>query len=509
VPAALLVAYLAASVWLLPSWSWDGLWYHNPIAAYALQDHSLQWHDTPIPWVNSYPKNIELLSLWNVIFAPDDRLVDAVQLPLALMGAVALASLCRRAGASASLAAGLGLCWLLLPAVCLNIPSSYIDVACASLWLATVLFLARSDASGAHRFFGTLALGLYAGSKVTGALYAVLLAPVVVILALRQGRQAVRQLPAMALGVALLGGASYVRDWLRFGNPVWPVQVSVLGRSLPGTWDLRRLNTPPWGGPADLHALWRSFFEAHPPYFVDVRVGGFGPLWPWILMPLVGVALLVALARARRRLPTQGLLAVGVLLFTALLTPASWWGRYTLGIPAAGLLATAIVLSRLRRRWLAQVMLATIGIVAIVQAWPARDGFHAPLAVLQKAWPLSAQERDALVIGDWQQDWISQREQVVQPGDATVYDDSIELLYPLWRFDWRNRVLYRPWTGASATWLRQLDDDHARWAAIRPGSESEAALRSAGWTQLGPCPRDACTVWAKLRATGSPAVARP
>jgi hypothetical protein len=504
--ALLLGLYLAACIWLLPSWGWDAMWYHNAISALAAQEHSLGWVDSHIPFVNSYPKNIELLAMWNVIFAPDDRLVDGAQWPLVWLGVLSLACICRRAGATPPLAWGLALLWLLMPAVLLNIPSGYVDVGAASLWLVAVLFLARLDATWVHRLFGTLALGCYLGAKVSGLLHAVMIAPLVAVAVVLEARRekrrwfvATAEIVAMIGGLLLLGGATYLRDLARFGNPFWPAQVPVplLGIKLNGYWRMTDLNTPPFGGPDDLAALFRSFAEMKPFWFVDVRLGGFGPLWLGVLLPLSAVALVWGAARMWKRQASPGLLAALWLLITAVATPARWWPRYTLGFPAGGLVAAAFVLSRISNRYVQQGLLASLGIFAVVQAWPARSGWRAPPELLARAWSLTPEERSHLRFDVWQQEQIAMRDKMVQPGESSIYDDSVSFIYQLWRYDWRNRVLYLPLKGDPNEWLSRLDQEHVRWAAIKRSSLAERTLSGAGWHFLYPCIDEDCHVWAR------------
>lgn len=514
--ALALVLLLAAYVYLLPSWGWDAMWYHDPLSAYAYQEHTLGWVDTWIPFVNSYPKNVELLALWNVLFAPDDRLLDGAQLPLVLVGVVALATTCRRAGASPPVAWGLGLCWLLMPAVYLNVPSNYVDAGAASLWLAAVLFLARLDATWSHRLFGALALGLYAGAKVSGLLHALMLAPIIA-LALglawrrtRKGRALLAQSALAALLIALLGAESYVRDLWRFGNPFWPAQVPIplLGRDLPGTWRLRDLNTPPFGGPDDWSALWRSWNEAHPTWLVDVRLGGFGALWVDLLLPAAAVALLFGLLRLAGRRFTPGVLALAVLLVTALATPARWWPRYTLGLPAAGLLGAAVLVAMLPRAWLQQLALLGIGGWACLQAWPARVGLLAPrekehpervFEVLAAAAKLPVEARAAIKLDTWQHEVNRIRDAVIHPGEAAAYDGSTSFVYQLWRSDWHSRVLFRPLArdADAAAWLQRLQQEKVVWGSFERGSLAERTLRGAGWREIQLCQSEGCGVWVR------------
>ena len=523
-----LTLLLATYVYLLPSWGWDAMWYHDAISAYAYQEHTLGWVNTWIPFVNSYPKGIELLSLWNVLFAPDARLLDGAQLPLVLLGTVALAAMCRNAGAKPALAWGLGLLWMLMPAVWLNAPTNYNDAGSAGLWLAAVLFLGRLDAQPAHRLFGALALGAYAGSKVSGLLHTVMIAPLVVLaLALewrrtRATKSLLAQFAASIAGIFLLGGATYVRDLVKFGNPFWPAQVKV---PLLGTnffpfdphWRITDFTTPPFGGPDDFNAMWRSFNEAHPVWLADVRLGGFGTLWLYALLPAALVAIVFALVQLARRQPTPGAIAVAIFLLTSVATPAHWWPRYTLGFPAAGLLGCAILVQLLPRAWLQQLVLVGLCGWSAWQAWPARQGLLTPrdppgkvFDVLASAAKMTPEQRDDLKLDNWQQPGIALRDQVVQPGEASAYDSSTSFVYQLWRRDWQNRVLYLPLEDGMdpQAWLRTLDAERVRWASFARGSRAERTLRDAGWRPLWACGSEGCGVWLRPGTEINPAPAR-
>jgi hypothetical protein len=425
------------------------------------------------------------------------------------MGVMALAALCRRTGAEASLAWGLALIFIFLPAVFLNTPSNYVDVAASSLWFAAVLFLCRWETTWVERFWGSVALGLYLGSKVTGALHTALIAPVVIAPLLRDAvrgkwKSALLQGAGVAAIIPALGGASYLRDMIRFGNPVWPakVEIPVIHKPLPGDWAVTNFTTPPFGGPDDLKALWRSFNDPHPMYYVDVRVAGFGSLWVYVLIPTIVLAILAwgFIAVRRRAPPPPGLLPLLILVATALVTPAKWWPRYVLGFPAAGLLAAAMVLSLAPNRILKQGLMGIVFGWALWQAWPARNGIFGRKGPEQllAAMSLDSEGRATQRFDNWQQAGIALRDEVIQPGEAAVYDKSTSFVYQLWRKDWKNRVLYKPFQPPAEDWLADLDREKARWASIERNGPAARALRGrTGWRFLWPCEAESCEVWVR------------
>lgn len=507
-----LVAGLGLLVHLLPSWGWDAVWYHDAISAYAFQEQTLGWVDCHIPFVNSYPKHIELLAAWNVLFLPDDRWIDAVQLPLLLLGVLSLGALCRRAGLDAPLALAVGCGWAWMPAVFLNAPSNYVDVAAAGLWIATTLFAVRSDATPFTRLLAAVGMGLCAGSKVSGLMYALMVVPFLLATAWRdaRGRGGLQRVALegllLASTVLALGGATYVRNVVRFGNPFWPAQVPIPlggGRTFPGTWPLTNFNVPPFGGGDDLSALWRSFNEMSPFWFVDVRLGGFGWVWLQVLLPACAVALLLALGRAAMKRPTPMVMAALSLGLTALATPAKWWPRYTLGFPAAGLLAFALVVAHLPRHVLRAVAVAALALALGVQAWPARSGFKVTMEELREVWRADGPARAAHTVDKWQGLVHPIRDSAIRPGEAAAYDDASSFIYGLWRSDWQSRVVRLPFEPGNAEgWLKRLDAERVRVAVVADGSPANGLLTERGWQPLGHQPNDSASVF--LRRGGMP-----
>ena len=79
-------------------------------------------------------------------------------------------------------------------------------------------------------------------------------------------------------------------------------------------------------------------------YDYQQRLGGLGPLWPWLALPLL-VPLAVVLVR--RRSPV--LLALACVAFVLLVQPYRWWARFTIPLTAIGALAIAWAATAARR----------------------------------------------------------------------------------------------------------------------------------------------------------------
>ena len=230
--SALAVASLAA-FWL-PVWQWDALGYHLPYVNFALVARSLDGVPDDMPYVSTYPHNVEMLMIALRAMLPDDRLVDTAQIPAAVMGGLAIAGIARRCGAARATALAAGAAWIVVPAVFLQMPTDYVDVAMRGLLpvgglLRPVGVDRAGRSAGATRkalVLGGLALGPLSrleaerapvGGRRRGA------APL--------GGPARRAKGARRSSVSLLVAARqprpFVLNALRYGNPVWPVEVHI------------------------------------------------------------------------------------------------------------------------------------------------------------------------------------------------------------------------------------------------------------------------------------------
>jgi len=75
---------------LFPTYAFDEHYYHMPIVASILQAQHIGLISTPIPWISAYPKNSELLVLWNTIFLHRDTVADLTMLQFWLAGGLGI-----------------------------------------------------------------------------------------------------------------------------------------------------------------------------------------------------------------------------------------------------------------------------------------------------------------------------------------------------------------------------------------------------------------------------------
>ena len=390
--AGLEVGWAVLSGLLTPPYAYDALSYHLPSIAYWIQHNQITRTPYDI-WTNAYPMNAELTVAWPAAILRSDALVNLGQLPFAVMGALALVVIGRAIGLRRATALAVASLFLLTPVVLAQITTPYVDVALASALLTAFAFVlrgvqtfgARGDtvdprdpAAWVYLVFGGVAAGIALGTKGSAVL-AIAVLVVVVVVALARGvrshriggRDLVVALALFLAPVIALGSYWYLRDWVTYGNPVYPVTVHVAGIEVfPGRGSVSDfvlngqeptlLRGKPWP-----YQVLRSWIQERPgrSYSFDTLLGGFGPIWPFVAVPALAVFAWWCLRRRR------DLLYWLVLPFCAvfLLQPARWWSRFTIMFLGLGLLAIGWAVDQLRGRSTVRVLQgAALACVALV-----------------------------------------------------------------------------------------------------------------------------------------------
>lgn len=437
---------LGAASYLLPVWQWDSLGYHLPFVNFVLQGGGKAELPVDVPYLSTYPRNVELLFVALRASLPDDRLVDVGQIPLGLFCALAVGAFARNLGASLPWARIAGCAFLTLPAVFLQMPTNYIDVGVASFFLLAAFFLYLPPTRVSLLTAG-LAIGLYLGTKPNTPPAALLLGLVLLGRAWRTRNVGVG---LIALGLAgALGLEAYMVQLVRNHNPVWPAIVHLGPFELPGTISVDELlrsgaGTEKVHGPLPLRIVlsWSSM-NATPVF--DMRKGGLGPLF-WIALPLAGAWII----RSRDWL-------LGVLLAISLITPDPAVVRYILPFPglllaaAAGAVSTFVrpargprALGKARSAWRTRGALGLATVACVWNLFYSAPGLTGEGPPLVKYLSMTWDERARAVGAQGRPDPYLDLRMRLSPGDVTVFDRSLSLPYLMWKPDLSNKVFRIP-----------------------------------------------------------------
>jgi hypothetical protein len=297
---------------LRPPLSWDSLMYHLLLAATWLQRHDLApvFAAYPLNYYGYSPANGAVWLWWWMAPSHSELYANLAFLPQWALLGLATGAVARRLGARA--------CWPLAAVLAAMTPTvvrfaatQYVDIFTAACLLAACCFglsWLRQPRWGDAALAG-IGLGLAAGTKVLGLLYAGALAAALLALAAGSWRRRAAQAAAALVLAAALGGFFYLRNAVRGVDPL-----ALECEGLPRRWTASGTASGTAGGlpalprPNSVAALPRQMFaegrlaraflgtvEQPRSPFVDLGLG------PQALLVLLGVPALAALPRERRR----------------------------------------------------------------------------------------------------------------------------------------------------------------------------------------------------------------
>ncbi len=465
-----LTVWTAALAYLLPSSSWDGPAYHEPMIALALQNQGFDWvgwgrGSLLLPQVDGFPRLLENVMLVFAV-AWDRRVIDMV--PSALFPVVVLSvyALLRRFVRSRFLALGLACVFAFVPAVMLELRSTMVDLAFVACCAAALVWASRPDPGVAELWQLGLAVGLLAASKVTGlyvAPFAVGLAAVSVARG-SGGRRRLAHLAGALLLAALLAAPTYLRNLVHTGNPLWPAKLAVLGLHLDGELLLAQQNEPLW---ESLERM--ATFLSYSHHDAGSRNVSYGYVFPVLLLPLAGYGVWSALTTEPDRGKAWRLVAVAVpLLAFFAISPARYWGRLNLHVILGGFVLAGYAIERLRPRLQDGVLgLALAGSLALPLFTRPHWLVSPADALVRASWPspIRAVEPAGSMIA-LPYHLARARERDLGPGDLVLIESSVWFgLYWNERFD--NRVEHLDADGLGfERWREEADRRGAEWVVL-------------------------------------------
>lgn len=505
------VAFIAVVLWasfiayLQPSSTWDGLWYHESIVGYTLQLGGMAEADVGSlhAYVNGYPRFGEYLQLWMVV-AGEREWIDGANPISGTLLVLAAYVLIRRVARSQLAAIGFATALGLMPGVALQFRSTLIDVTMAAFAACALCFATRPVVRARDLLFGALALGLLAGTKATGVLLAGAYGAVLAVRFVAQARPRLRASAgplAAALALVLaLGAPSYARNYLKHGNPLWPLgyESKALHIAFKGKKEAVPHNRPFREVVSSLVSLPEKGRETF-----DTRDNGYGNVMPFTVLPLAILAALALLYRACRALVRRAplpdeerllLIVLATALLAAVAIPAIWWARFHIHVVLAALALCA---------WLLRPERVAIPVQALIFALVA--GQLATLYVSKPGW--GASPKGALNLARKTRserfvDGLSARarmpteinkafEAEIGAGDVVATDGEYLFLANLWNRAFSNRVVRADCSRKNA--LAELAQrERVKWVfAGQKSCIAQLKQDAARWQQVGRVNADA------------------
>lgn len=492
----LLVIYAASIAWILPPMDWDSLRYHLPIVAQIIQNHGIVDVPTDTVFINTYPKNFELIFLWWILLSGSDQWVNSTQIPFFLISIVVVYRLARLTDLSRQHSLLGAMLMASAPVMLQQLTSTMIDVMFTALAMLAAWGFYRYVRSGDMHdlLLSGMAAGLVAGGKGSGVVWPVVIAVLVV---MATGWRAhglgkwLKPFLAFCVPAFLLSFHWYAKNWWVYGNPIEPYQLNILGHEVfRGSIDNyeylvreklenlspRIIEKLPAAQPPNspIQAMWYAWHEPLFTFSSFGKMGGLGSPWFILLLPALPIAAVLAWLNRRRTLWwLYGVLLTPFVLFINY----QWITRYGLFVLALGIVAFVMILDEFPR--LGRPLRITALVLFVFSSAHGSLNRHATPGKLQAYLTLPYVERitqgeGVYNINNGTSDLMRWWRQQETAGSLLQYHaNSWIFTYPLWNEHFSNRVEYLPkatsieqWRQATiaADWLLLSDESQeAMW----------------------------------------------
>jgi hypothetical protein len=483
--AALALLWRVVIAYALPPYGYDTLAYHLPTVADWLQYEHIGTAHLHI-YSASFPANVELLFTWEALFLKNDVWIGTAQIPLAVMGATAVAGFARLAGVRRPAAVAAGALFLLSPIVLTQASSNYVDLGVGALFLVGIYFVLRSFPPAAwgaeserawsptYLVLAGCAAGLAAGAKPVGPLLG-FVSLLCLVIGMVVGRRRfglgadhpIAYVLLLLVPMLLLDSFWYVRDLVEFSNPVYPGSVKLFGWTVfdgPGI-TLTRL--PTGSGPSAIVHSWgydltRVFNHSSGRWDrADEFEGGMGLVWLLLGLPLL-IPFVIGAWKRNRMLFWTFLVPLGVLFA---IQPYRWWTRFTIFLLAPALVAIVSFVDRSGSRGL-RIAVQSLALACVAfSLWFSSSHFvgwgHTydagqVVSIAQK--PTSQRTLGRLFLPElrWV-DSVEPRARIAVYERFNTHTDEFPPFYALWGRHFEHRVYPLPKLSMTATlvWLKK------------------------------------------------------
>jgi len=229
----MILLMLFVSVWfclaahLLPPRGVDAQVYHLPEIYEYIQNHGFKQLPIEVREHFAFPQNAEMLFLWPIIFWHSSEPIGLVQYTVALWGVIAIFALGRFIHINKRLSFFVAVQFLFAPVVLAQAGSAYIDIIVSVFYLMS-LYAAVEFYRNQRSFFlyvAALGMGLMLGMKYSAFIFIAALQVFILPAFIKNWYGRRKDIFIYLSIMAVCGGSWYIRNYIHFGNPAYPVNL--------------------------------------------------------------------------------------------------------------------------------------------------------------------------------------------------------------------------------------------------------------------------------------------
>ncbi len=460
---------------IFPVVDWDGNAYHMTYIGNAIQNKHIFDSPSSIPWLIGYPKGGEFIQMWSVLGIRNDILVDLTQLPFLLLAVVALYNLSLSIGVSKKNARFTSLMFLFTPVLINQLKTTYVDVMLCSLFFGALYLSVKEKLANFDLFVIGIIFSLLISIKSTGSLFivAILLFLIwnIYINLPKKSRLNFRKYlrPILIAAAAMPFGLYwYAKNYILYKSPFYPFGLKALGKPIfPGKTYEEYLSNYMYGlekmPKTCLERIWFSWTEqtnwAKCLYIYDSPYAGLGPIWFITMLPAFIVAIYIAIKQ--KNWLFLAISAACLVVFAAY--PFNFYSRYVLFLPLIGILSLGLVLNNIKPiianivKIISIILILLVMLTNLTMCYFSTERIRSQLDSLRHG-----STRGSIYDSIPGRAFVFMQEEASN-GDVIAYDSKPYFIYPLWKPDYSNKVVYVPVGDNELGWMESLEKQNVKY----------------------------------------------
>lgn len=373
-------ARMALHVWYIPPYVFDTIMYHLPNVAEWVQKERI-YTITAATARTNWPMTFEVFETWFVVFLHHDVFIQLASVWCSMLAFTSVYAIARTLNFGNRLSLFAAILYIFTPVVSLRATSCDTDLPVAGVFLlcvALVLELLRHGTRKEFQLRDLLLIMIMAFSFGVGVkpimafiMPGLILLLFVAIIKQRLVREflglfipgQIHSCPHLLITAfliitsGLLGLYWYIRNWIFFDNPFHPVDFSIFGHLIFGTWNALELFGPGQQGHASLSMMWLNLqtfltdkiFDHHSQMNTDIEyMSG----WGWFCFSCGLPALAYSLFCVKKLRLLIAAFIMSLLCLLACVDPDPWYMRFTLWFPSIFALSFVALVSSITNRML-------------------------------------------------------------------------------------------------------------------------------------------------------------
>ncbi|MBI4837912.1 MAG: hypothetical protein HY806_01965 [Nitrospirae bacterium] len=283
------------------------------------------------------------------------------------------------------------------------------------------------------------------------------------------------------LPVFLLGGYWYVKNWVLYNNPVYPMSISFSGITIFKGMYGGIIDPPPqvFKGLTLTAQLFYVWLERVEYYLYDSRLSGFGPVWFILFLP----AVVFSFASSIKNKKYDFLFVSAILVLTFLIYPRNWNTRYVIFIIGLGAVSFGLVLDYFDAKGKG---LKTAALLLTVYTFFTANSPCITPSKIKEFVRLPAKERTIAGHAPFNIDLQARQEYGywIWIGNNILRDDTLAhtfeplFLSPLWNGGFTSKIIYIK-AESYNEWLENLKKNNVTYVLIRRNSEEDKWIDNA------------------------------